>query len=301
MPLILAGRPITKLLSRQGGATGRVHAVCGALVVAHIARRGLTWAQTRTCGFDGSWATLAWLAPHACLVASSFAFHLPAVRNPRAPMLWPEGRWLTAIFSARSLAMLVLEWAALRCGCDAPALRDALLAARGGCVLAACAAADAAGGKGGGTIRGMPWPAGWPHWLVRTLSVWYSFSQLLATCTFVSYRLDSAFTVLAVIQTAAFLKTLCRKGLLSCAGWHLCYAAALGAVFVQHLAAAPVIVPGEAQPRTPELHLVLLPMAAFAVLRFCCKANKYMLWSAVVVAHAAVSRAWGVLDRVVAP
>jgi hypothetical protein len=301
MPLLLAGRPITKLLSRQSGAAVRVHAVCGALVAAHIARRGLTWARTRTCGFDGSWATLAWLVPHACLVVSSFAFHLPAVRNPRAPMLWPEGRRLTAIFSTRSLAVLALGWASLRCERDAPVLRDALLAARGGCVLGACVAADAAGGKGGGTIRGMPWPAGWPRWLVRTLSVWYSFSQLLATCMFTSYRLDSAFTVLAVIQAAAFLMTLCRKGLLSCAGWHRCYAAALGAVFVQHLAAAPVLVHGESRPRTSELLLLLLPITLFAVLRFCCNANKYVLWSAMVAAHAAAARFGGVLDRVVVP
>ena len=292
----LRGRPLSKVLSRHDCA--RVHATCGALAVAHIAVRAVCWLRYGSCCFDATWRTPASLVPHALLAVSSMRFPLPAVRNPAAPMLWPEGRAHSIVFSLRSLALLLMSWHALRAPRSTSA--HAALYARGAAVLAAGAAADvatAALGSGGGTVRGMPWPSAFPGWLRAALSRWYSFSQLLASCAFVAYRLDTAFAVLAVVQLAAFAMTLCRKGLLSCAGWHITYAAALGAVFAQHARSAPIRVAGEAAPRAPELWLALPAMALLAAARLR-GVSKYRLWAAAWAAHVVAMRIGGTLDVV---
>ena len=91
--------------------------------------------------------------------------------------------------------------------------------------------------------------------------------------------------------------TLCRKGLLSCAGWHITYAAALGAVFAQHARSAPVRVAGEAAPRAPELWLALPAMALLAAARLR-GVSKYRLWAAAWAAHVVAMRIGGTLDVV---
>lgn len=297
----LRGRPLAKLLSRHDPA--RLHATCGAAAAAHAAYRAARWLGTGSAGFDGSCATLCCLLPHAALALSSLRFPLPARRNPAAPMLWPEARAHALVFSARSLALMLLGWAVLR----APQRAAWLLYARGGVVLATQAAADAASARfaehraaNGSTIRGMPWPPGAPGALVAAGRVFYSVSQLFATCMFVAYRLDTPFAVLWVVQLAAFGMTLCRKGLLSCAQWHAAYAAALAAVFVMHVAGARAVHPADPaqQPRAREVLLVLPAMAAVALARLRFGANKYALWAALWAAHAAAMRLGRTLDFV---
>ncbi len=173
-------------------------------------------------------------------------------------------------------------------------------------MVAAQAAADAATAHfaaqkqhNGSTIRDIPFPAGTPPRLRAALMLWYAFSQLLASCMFLAYRLDTAFAVLAVVQLSSFAMTLCRKGVLSCAGWHAFYSAALAAVFALHVFAAPVTHP--AQPgvaRVPELALMVPLMAALAVARFRLRVSKYRLWTAVILLHAAVVRFGGTLEFV---
>lgn len=179
----LRGRPLAKLLSRHDPA--RLHATCGATAAAHAAYRAARWFRTGSAGFDGSCTTLYCLMPHAALALTSLRFPLPARRNPAAPMLWPEARAHAVVFSARSLALMLLGWAVLR----APQRAAWLLYARGGVVLATQAAADAASARfaehraaNGSTIRGMPWPPGVPAALVACGRVFYSVAQLFARC-----------------------------------------------------------------------------------------------------------------------
>jgi hypothetical protein len=299
----LRGRPLAKLLSRHDPL--RLHAACGAAAALHAAFRAARWLRTGSARFDASWATPACLLPHALLALSSLRFPVPARRNPAAPMLWPEARAHAAIFSARSIALMLLGWAVLR----APQRAAWLLYARGGVVLATQAAADAASARfaehraaNGSTIRGMPWPPGAPRALVAAGRLFYSVAQLFASCMFVSYRLDTPFAVLWVVQAAAFGMTLCRKGLLSCAQWHAAYAAALAAVFAMHVASARVTHPSDdaagAQPRAREIAMVLPAMVVLATARLRFGANKYALWAALWAAHAAAMRFGRMLDFV---
>jgi hypothetical protein len=306
----LAGRPLRKLFS--GDDVAHVHAVCGLLSLCHIAARCAHFARARTFGFTADWVTPACMLPHAVLAATSLRFALPARRNTAAPMFWPEGRAHSIIFSARSLVVMLLGWLALRAPPGSRATA-ALLLARGPVVLLTQAAADAAtshfharGQHNGSTIRGMPFPKGTPPRLRRALTAWYAASQLLASCMFLAYRLDTAFAVLSVVQLAAFGFTLCRKGLLSCAGWHAAYAALLAAVLAQHLFAAPVVVesdvatqPGrQAVARAPELAFLVPVMAVVAAARWRLGVSKYALWGAVIAAHAAAMRFAKTLDVV---
>jgi hypothetical protein len=303
----LAGRPLRKLFSGHDAA--HVHAACGALALAHIVARCAHFARFRTFGFSSGWDTPACLLPHAALAASSLRFPLPARRNTAAPMLYPESRAHSIIFSARSLLVMLLGWLALRLPAHSRAA-TALLLARGPVVLLAQAAADAAtahfharGQRNGSTIRGMPFPRATPPRLRRALTAWYAASQLLATCMFLAYRLDTAFAVLSVIQLSAFCFTLCRKGLLSCAGWHAAYAAMLAAVLAQHALAAPVVVLGDGdnapRARVRELFYVVPIAACVATARWRRGGvSKYALWGAVVAAHAAAMRFAHTLDAV---
>lgn len=103
---------------------------------------------------------------------------------------------------------------------------------------------------------------------------------------------------MAVVQLAAFWSTLCRKGLLSCAGWHACYTLALLAVFAVHLTSQRVAFPGEAQPRLRELELIVPAMLVVTALRMSPRCDRRLLWGAVILVHAAAVRMCHTLDVV---
>ena len=276
----------------------KLHALLGLYCALHIVLRVALWAFTGTMRFDGSVTTLLSVAPHLFLALSSFRFHLPARRSRLLPVIYSEWRLHTLFFSARSLATFALGWLALRTGAAWP------LWLRGPVVVWALLAADDAtkmeGVQSNGSLmRSMPWPEHWPKAAQPWLTTFYAVSQLMATVgSLVSYRLDASFAVLAVIQLAAFLATLCRKGFLSCAGWHVAYAALLAGVYLIMKRSTPILVDGS--PRVPEYLFIFPVVFVITSLRTVgVDVSKYVLWGAVVALHWGVMSR-GALDRVIA-
>lgn len=127
-----------RLFTREDGRFLHLHKILGVVVLAHFAYRLALWLRYGSMGLDDGdverdrWTLLALYAAHALLHVSSFEFHLPARRNTRYNVIWPEMRWHTMIFAYRSLAVLMMHWAGV-------ALLPPLLRSSGGAAQAAAA------------------------------------------------------------------------------------------------------------------------------------------------------------------
>lgn len=136
------------------------------------------------------------------------------------------------------------------------------------------------------TMRNNPYPDYVHPSFAKALNLFYSTSQVLATMNVLTSRsMDRVFAILLPIQTAPFLMTLEKKGVITQAGWHLYYTLSLLANYA--LAASP-------PPALPEEEdgfgvrvsrgAFLTLSALFAICRFRLRMNKYLLWTAVIIA-----------------
>jgi hypothetical protein len=278
-----------KLATREDARFLHLHKTLGVVAAAHFAWRLWLGATTGSLGLDdGPW-TLAAVALHSALSLTSLQFHLPANRVKGRPMIWPEARLHSIGFTLRSTAVLAVFVARWRLGWSAW-----MEAARGAAVIATMLWADAASSRFGPgpddtTMRKMPYPDAVPLWYRPWHTLFYSVGQVCATASMLlSCRAETPFLVLVPIQVSVFLMTLVRKGILSSAGWHAAYTATVLAPFVYHALAARVADPSD--PPVPYVAVV----AAFCVLRFRFRVDKYVLWVPVVLAHSYVSIAHGV-------
>lgn len=264
-------RQARRLATHEDARFAHAHKALGAAALAHFAYRLALWAREGSVGLAGAAPApfLALLALHAALHVSSFEFVLPRRRNRAYNIIWPEMRWHSMAFAYRSLAVTLVAW--LR-------QRGALAAAwegpcRAAAVFATMAAADAATrllGDGSTSMRGNPFPDYVPPAARRAVNLFYSVSQLFATLQMLFCGPDLVFLTLVAIQTAPFLMTLEKKGIITQGGWHLGYTAALLVSYAYaHWG------PGKAEPSTVPL------MLAAAALRFGLRANKYAVWAAV--------------------
>lgn len=148
------------------------------------------------------------------------------------------------------------------------------------------------------TMRNNPYPFYVAQSFAKALNLFYSTSQVLATLNVLtSPTMDKVFLTLLPIQTAPLLMTLQKKGVITQAGWHLYYTAALLSNYAlaittrthAKLLASDVLVHpvdvvlyGGALPRNVYISLAVL----FATLRFKFGYDKYVLWAVVIAAAA---------------
>ena len=272
-----------RLFTHEDAAYGHAHKIFGVAVLASFAYRAWRWWRSSdgSMGFSSEIPLMVLL--HATLHLTSFQFNIGPRRNLKYNVIWPEMRWHTTIFASRSLvAMLALHlehlhpfWAYY----VRPYVRPAI-------VLGTMALADTVTRRYKGhskTMRDNPFPEGTPGWAVRAINFYYSISQAGATAIVLfSRRVDAVFWVLLPIQTAPFLMTLVKKGVIDRSGWHLWYSLALASNFALSLAT-----PGRMSDLTwPEMVALL---ATFAVWRIGLDGNKYAFW--VVVSGISASRA----------
>lgn len=96
---------------------GRVHAVLGFLVLAHIlVRLGLLVSGVPDMGFQGDGLTLACLGLHVLLGLSAFRFRVPKRRGKDGTQIWDEYRAHNGIFTLRSLVPMLCFWAEVHFG-----------------------------------------------------------------------------------------------------------------------------------------------------------------------------------------
>ena len=128
------------------------------------------------------------------------------------------------------------------------------------------------------TMRANPYPDYVPPSFSRTLNLFYSTSQVLATMHILTaHSMERVFMLLLPIQTAPFCMTLVKKGVINQAGWHFWYTLALLVNYA--LVLKPVTQP------TPHFGILLgrveyvWTALMFILPRFTLRSNKYILWT----------------------
>lgn len=224
---ILTFRPgqLHLLITKVDGAFFHVHKTIGLLCLIHYTYRIWEWLHYGNMLFDGGWFTLASILMHAALSGSSMIFHLPAIRNPSAPMIWPEFRLHSILFAMRSICVMLYHWVCIRWH-FAPYIEVRIFAA-----LMTMKLVDEVTLRlppQGSTMRGMPFPSYASYSFKYGLNLMYSVFQVYATLeVIVRSDISNAFMVMFPIQLAAFLMTCVRKNIITTAGWHFWYTLAL--------------------------------------------------------------------------
>lgn len=253
-----------------------VHKILGTTCLLHFIYRMARIYMTKDAGFKNSYmfVIMSWILLHATLSASSLIFHLPSNRVTKRPMIYPEFRMHSILFSFRCLAVMFFLQE-----------RYAHVARlfRGPIVLLTMLIADAITRRyrtATPTMRGMPFgPMLSYHPVIPSLmTFFYSMSQVMATMNMLfAKHVDVPFVVLFPIQIAAFLMTCVRKGVLSADGWHLLYTAALILNYLHATIWSPL---GGVTSISRELYLVIT--AGFCILRFVFRVDKYVLWMPII-------------------
>ena len=228
-----------------------LHAMLGGLTLLHFIYR---WALVFATGSSFSpgepfGLSMASVALHIALPTVSLLLPLPAKRNFAAPMIWPEFRLHSLLFSSRHALACI---ASLAFGSTiAPASSTSFMAALSsvGCgmvlnhatLLLATGATFLVGDRERRTTNAMPYPASVPAPEVAHTRHMYRGAQLFAGGLLHAGDATLSFLPLLAIQIAPFMMTLVRKGRASPAAMHCVYAWALwlnllglGAVLVHH-------------------------------------------------------------------
>mmetsp|Transcript_29461 Transcript_29461/g.94266 ORF Transcript_29461/g.94266 Transcript_29461/m.94266 type:complete len:305 (-) Transcript_29461:48-962(-) len=276
---------MAKLSTREDRWHG--HKLLGLYALLHFAYRyHAFFAGADDMGFadQNGWSSAASLAPHLLLQLSGLTFSIPRRRIVTGSRIWPEYRWHALVFTLRSLVLMAM---AVRYP-HAESCLPPLLA-----VLCAMAAADtvtawyARRGESSRTIRDLAAPAGAQYLMSAT--------QFHATtgCLLTRGRLSVQLVSLCVIQSAAFVMTLQRRGLITHRQDLCLYAGLLGfglAVVLDEFSARGV------------LPVAFTVANAAAIARLDGGANKYILWAAVglllpalCAPERAAARVWRVL------
>ena len=169
---------------------------------------------------------------HALLSVSSLIFHISNVRNPQKPMIYPEYRMHSILFSLRSISCCLVHYYSVGykyniiiCG-STFILADIITKYYNPT------------GKNGKTMRNMPFDKSISIENQNIITIMHSYSQIGATI-FMFGNIDSAFSPMFAIQLAAFLMTLVRKGIIDSYLWHLIYSLSLWINFLLFTSVTP--------------------------------------------------------------
>lgn len=157
---------------------------------------------------------------HGVLSISSFLFHIPSLRNPLKPMIYPEFRLHSIIFALRSVIVcniyyFNISFMYIICTCFVTMI--------GADIITFIYNPQ---GKNGKTMRNMPFEKNLDENLQIKVVNMHSMMQIGAT-SFMFGTIETAFSPLFAIQIAAFLMTLVRKSIISTTTWHAIYSLTL--------------------------------------------------------------------------
>ena len=260
---------LPKLLGRREDSF-HIHKLLGLTCLIHYSYRFYEWKNNLEMSFTNDYRTLAVIIIHTMLSISSLIFHIPTIRNPVSPMIYPEFRAHSIIFALRSLVVMICHYFSL------PPVSRTLT------VISTICAADLATKyyiPQGSTMRAMPFPEWISDNYRKIWNYFYSVSQVFATLEcLMRYDMSHAFMVLFPIQLAAFLMTCVRKGIITNQGWHIYYTLSLLTTFFYANTCNLSLTP-------KDLLLYRSFAIAFIIVRFYFKGNKYLLWSLIVIIY----------------
>lgn len=261
---------IPKLLGNREDSI-HIHKFLGISCLIHYIYRFYEW---KNMSFTNDINTLALILLHTLLSISSLIFHIPYIRNPVSPMIYPEFRAHSIIFALRSLVTMFIHWYGIYS--KVPRIVT---------VIGTIAAADVATKfytPQGSTMRSMPFPKWIPESLRKVWNLFYSICQIFATLEcLMRYSMSNAFMVLFPIQLAAFLMTCVRKGIITNQGWHIYYTLSLLTTMTYSLTCEKSFTP-------KDLIFYNSSVVSFIILRFYFSISKYILWGGILVLYSLI-------------
>lgn len=250
---------IYKLFTKEDSMS--VHKILGVLVLAHFTYRFYCLFKSGSFLINSKWDIL-FVVLHGLLSVSSIIFHIPKPRNQTGPMIYPELRLHTIIFTLRSvvcclIGFYVSSWSIYYKICA--------------CFLTMISADFTTHHfrepNTKSPIRYVPFNEGTSQALQSHLKYWYSSSQVFATIYMIK-NVDCAFIPLFPIQLATFLMTLVRKNIIKPNAWHYLYTLSLWSNILVVLGYTPY--------EMMHQHAMVI---LFRLLRFNLNCNKYLVWS----------------------
>lgn len=272
---------IKKLLGYREDSI-HLHKIIGASGLIHYIYRFNQWKNNGKMSFTSDSNTFMLIIMHALLSFSSLIFHLPKIRNPVSPMIYPEFRAHSIIFAYRSIAIMLVHWCFLYAEFDILKYYVKSSVYKSLIVIATMSATDLATKyymPQGSTMRNMPFPEWIPENIRRSWNIFYSICQVFATLEcLMRYDMSHAFMVLFPIQIAAFLMTCARKNIITPFGWHVYYTLSLVTTITFSMTCEKSLSPKD---------LIMYKWFAilFCTLRFHYKISKYILWSSILITY----------------
>ena len=157
---------------------------------------------------------------HGILSISSLVFHISNTRNPQQPMIYPEYRMHSIVFTLRSVACCLVFFYNYHFIYTIIICASTILSADLITIYYNYS------GKNGKTMRNMPFDNSISFKEQNKITFMQSCSQIGATL-YMFGNIDSAFSPLFAIQLAAFLMTMVRKGIIDSYMWHFIYSLSL--------------------------------------------------------------------------
>lgn len=212
---------------------------------------------------------------HGILSISSLIFHIPKIRNPGSPMIYPEFRLHSIVFALRSVLCCILAYNNFH-----PIFKIFI------CILTIISADIITYYyKDGSTMRNMPFNENITKHDQNMITNMYSNSQISATL-FMLGNMTTAFTPMFAIQIAAFLMTLVRKNIIKANTWHIVYALSLWINIFSYITIDKAWI-----------IMKLFSYMLFKIMRFHYKMNKYLAWSIVFILYIMIED-YGIRDNI---
>ena len=163
---------------------------------------------------------------HGILSISSLQFHISNTRNASKPMIYPEFRMHSILFGLRSVIITIMyyfEWnyKYIIAVCYSVLFLSEYITKTYGRTKITYGITKKCGSEDK-TMRNMPFEPTVSNEDKTNITNMHSLMQIGAT-VFMLGNINSAFSPLFAIQTAAFLMTLVRKSIITTNTWHLCY------------------------------------------------------------------------------
>jgi hypothetical protein len=197
---------------------------------------------------------------HGLLPISSIVFHIPAIRNPKAPMIYPEFRLHSIAFGLRSVVCAYLSYYQMN-------MSYKIFACYLTMIFADIASYMTKQDNDKTLIRNMPFDENVSELDKKKVAKFHSSMQIGATLYMLG-NIDSAFFTLYGIQLPAFLMTLVRKNIIKPNMWHNLYTILLiSNIFAYYSLPLSFIF--------TQIPCYFL----FRYMRFNNKMNKYLAWS----------------------
>lgn len=199
------------------------------------------------------------ISVHGLLSLTSLIFHIPSIRNPSKPMIYPEFRLHSIIFALRSVVICFQYYYRLN--------YTYMILTCFSTMISADVISYMYKEKNGKTMRNMPFDKNIPVEKQNEITFMHSIMQIGAT-TYMLGNIDTAFSPLLAIQLAAFLMTLVRKSIIDAMTWHSIYSLTLWINILLYLREKVEFI---------IIHQVM--MKNFIYIFFPYRINKYIGWS----------------------